>query len=71
MVNASGEPIPATYRISESTGLPRHAHLAIDRLYRRVGVITGLGMNSSESLHVVHYGIGGHYDPHVDFFSVK
>ena len=33
--------------------------------------ITGLSMEHSESLQIVSYGIGGHYEPHVDYFNMN
>lgn len=32
--------------------------------------MTTLTMDHAESLQVVNYGMGGHYDPHFDFFEV-
>lgn len=29
--------------------------------------MTGLNMKAAESLQVVNYGIGGHYEPHTDY----
>ena len=32
--------------------------------------VTGLAEEGRESLQVVAYGVGGHYEPHIDFFKV-
>ena len=39
----------------------------IERIYQRVGDVTGLSMITSEELQVSNYGMGGHYEPHFDF----
>ena len=41
-----------------------------DRVYRRIEDMTGLATKSAEDLHVLNYGVGGHYDVHVDFFDM-
>ena len=33
------------------------------------GRVVGLNGSNAESLQVVSYGIGGHYEPHVDYFN--
>ena len=45
-------------------------HAVTDRVYRRIGEMTGLAVKSAEDLHVLNYGVGGHYDIHVDFFDL-
>ncbi|KAK6626774.1 hypothetical protein RUM44_009251 [Polyplax serrata] len=57
----------AHYRISKSAWLEDHEHPHIAAVSQRVEDITGLNMATSESLQVVNYGIGGHYEPHFDF----
>ena len=39
-------------------------------LARLAGRLTGLSMEFAEALQLVSYGVGGHYEPHVDFFSI-
>lgn len=57
-------------RISKSAWLEDHEHPHIAAVSQRVEDITGLNMATSESLQVVNYGIGGHYEPHFDFARV-
>nr|XP_032515157.1 prolyl 4-hydroxylase subunit alpha-1 [Danaus plexippus plexippus] len=64
---ATGELVPAHYRISKSAWLKDEESAVVARVSRRVADITGLSMTTAEELQVVNYGIGGHYDPHFDF----
>ncbi|XP_069113849.1 prolyl 4-hydroxylase subunit alpha-1-like isoform X2 [Argopecten irradians] len=47
------------------------------KLEKRIELITGLDLadrqeiKTAETLHVVNYGIGGHYERHYDFFDVR
>ena len=63
----SGNLETASYRISKTAWLRRDEDDAIERIYQRVGDLTGLSMETSEELQVSNYGIGGHYEPHFDF----
>ena len=67
----SGELETASYRISKTAWLRRTEHENVERIYRRVGDVTGLSMTTSEELQVSNYGIGGHYEPHFDFARVS
>lgn len=68
---ATGELVPAHYRISKSAWLKDEESAVVARVSRRVADITGLSMTTAEELQVVNYGIGGHYDPHFDFARVS
>ena len=67
----SGNLETASYRISKTAWLRRDEDEAIERIYQRVGDLTGLSMETSEELQVSNYGIGGHYEPHFDFARVS
>lgn len=67
----TGELETANYRISKTAWLKRTDHDTIEKIYQRVGDVTGLNMETSEELQVSNYGIGGHYEPHFDFARVK
>lgn len=57
----------AHYRISKSSWLEDEEHPHVAAISRRVEDLTGLTTKTAESLQVVNYGIGGHYEPHFDF----
>ncbi|XP_039282538.1 prolyl 4-hydroxylase subunit alpha-2-like [Nilaparvata lugens] len=59
--------IPVSHRISKSAVLLFAEHPSIERLNRRIEMMTSLTMAYSPLLHVVNYGIGGYYKPHWDF----
>ncbi|XP_065583051.1 prolyl 4-hydroxylase subunit alpha-1-like isoform X2 [Artemia franciscana] len=64
--HATGNLVPASYRISKSAWLKSEEDQHVFKVARRVGDITGLDMDTAEELQVVNYGIGGHYEPHFD-----
>lgn len=37
---------------------------------KRIEHMTGLSTIFSEDFHILNYGVGGHYDIHVDFFDL-
>merc|ERR1712029_964050 len=63
----TGELETANYRISKTAWLRREEDFRIEQIYQRVGDTTGLNMETSEELQVANYGMGGHYEPHLDF----
>lgn len=65
----TGELEPAHYRVSKSAWIQDVEHKCVRDVGQRVNDMTGLDMKSAEHLQVVNYGIGGHYEPHFDFFS--
>ncbi|XP_046438574.1 prolyl 4-hydroxylase subunit alpha-2-like isoform X3 [Daphnia pulex] len=58
-------------RTSKTAWLPEGLHPLLNRLSRRIGLITGLKTDpirdEAELLQVANYGIGGHYSPHHDY----
>nr|CDJ84261.1 Oxoglutarate iron-dependent oxygenase domain containing protein [Haemonchus contortus] len=62
----SGEPLSAPYRISKSAWLGRWEHEVLDRLNKRIDMMTNLDMETAEVLQAQNYGIGGYYAPHYD-----
>ncbi|KAM7361943.1 prolyl 4-hydroxylase subunit alpha-1-like [Cochliomyia hominivorax] len=59
------------YRISKNAWLPYGEHPYMEQMLRDIHFITGLDMTYSEELQVANYGLGGHYEPHFDFFMDK
>ncbi|KAH7947574.1 hypothetical protein HPB52_013579 [Rhipicephalus sanguineus] len=41
----------------------------LQRLSRRIAVVTGLSLESAEPYQVANYGLGGHYTPHQDGYK--
>lgn len=60
---------PAHYRVSKSAWLEDEEHTYVRNVGQRITDMTGLSLESAEKLQVVNYGIGGHYEPHIDFFT--
>ncbi|XP_077358833.1 prolyl 4-hydroxylase subunit alpha-1-like [Festucalex cinctus] len=54
-------------RISQNAWLRNNQHPVVSKLIRRVGYVTGLEMATAESMQVANYGVGGVYEPHIDF----
>jgi len=71
VIASSTVTIPANYRISKSASLSNRDHQVVDRISRRISDVTGLDLTTAEELQVVNYGIGGHYEPHLDFVTQK
>ncbi|KAK6051676.1 oxidoreductase, 2OG-Fe(II) oxygenase family protein [Cooperia oncophora] len=63
---ATGNLITATYRISKSAWLKGWEDEVVDRVNKRLDMMTNLEMETAEELQIANYGIGGHYDPHFD-----
>ncbi|XP_031563908.1 prolyl 4-hydroxylase subunit alpha-1-like [Actinia tenebrosa] len=56
----------ADYRISKNAWLRDQDSELVQKIDQRIGVLTGLNMNTAEHLQVNNYGLGGQYEPHVD-----
>ncbi|CAC5425469.1 P4HA [Mytilus coruscus] len=64
---ATGKLVHAKYRITKTAWLEDRDHFVVRRVQNRIKAVTGLDLDSADSLQVANYGIGGHYDPHYDF----
>ncbi|RDD40076.1 Prolyl 4-hydroxylase subunit alpha-2 [Trichoplax sp. H2] len=58
-----------TYRISKTAWLDKEDHPAVKRITTLIGDIIGLTSETAEPLQIANYGIGGHYEPHLDFIE--
>uniref|UniRef100_A0A914RW89 procollagen-proline 4-dioxygenase n=1 Tax=Parascaris equorum TaxID=6256 RepID=A0A914RW89_PAREQ len=67
MIQQIATPKTAAYRISKSAWLKGSDHELVDRINRRIELMTNLIQETSEELQIANYGVGGHYDPHFDF----
>lgn len=65
--SVTGQLETASYRISKSAWLKGTDAEVVDRVNRRMDLMTNLEMETAEELQIANYGIGGHYDPHYDF----
>ncbi|XP_075161943.1 uncharacterized protein LOC142234657 [Haematobia irritans] len=65
----AGSGLVRNYRISKQAWLQYSDHRYMEKLLRDLQYATGLQTSSSEALQVANYGIGGHYEPHLDHFS--
>ncbi|XP_067586203.1 prolyl 4-hydroxylase subunit alpha-1-like [Pseudorca crassidens] len=55
-------------RVSQSVFLTEEEDPVIGQVNRRIQLITGLSDETAEFFQVADYGIGGYYDPHMDYF---
>ncbi|XP_034486534.1 prolyl 4-hydroxylase subunit alpha-2 [Drosophila innubila] len=63
------DPTSANFRTSKGTSFHYGKHPAMQRLRQHMSTISELNMNSAELLQIANYGIGGHYEPHMDSFD--
>uniref|UniRef100_A0A8C9VNM1 procollagen-proline 4-dioxygenase n=1 Tax=Scleropages formosus TaxID=113540 RepID=A0A8C9VNM1_SCLFO len=63
----SGVLTVANYRVSKSAWLGDEVDPIIARVSQRIEDVTGLSLETAESLQVANYGVGGQYEPHFDF----
>lgn len=65
---SGGQRMKSAFRVSKNAWLAYNTHPTMGRMLRDLADATGLDMTYCEQLQVANYGVGGHYEPHWDFF---
>lgn len=65
-MDSDGNTEYTNYRIAKTAWLKDEDHEVIQKISNRIGDMTGLSMETAEQLQIGNYGIGGHYEPHID-----
>ena len=60
----------AYYRTSKTAWFKYDQHKYTQQWLQHVKHVTGLNVDQAEDLQIANYGLGGHYEPHFDFFTV-
>jgi len=58
-------------RSSEGTFFQRGENTLVASIEKRLSALTGMPIENGEGLQILHYGVGGEYQPHFDFFEPK
>lgn len=67
----SGGSYQSNVRRSEGCHFERGENAVVQRIEERIRAMTGIPVDHGEPLQMLHYGIGGEYLPHQDFFEPK
>ena len=65
----SGGSYQSNVRKSEGCHFNRGENAIVQRLEQRISVLTGIAVDCGEPLQMLHYGVGGEYLAHQDFFD--
>ncbi|XP_055381413.1 prolyl 4-hydroxylase subunit alpha-1-like [Condylostylus longicornis] len=65
----AGKAIISHIRTGKYSWLAKHMHPVLNVLNQRIEDMTDMSMETSETLQVMNYGIGGHYDVHPDYLD--
>ncbi|XP_037812165.1 prolyl 4-hydroxylase subunit alpha-1-like [Lucilia sericata] len=57
------------YRTSKTAWFKYNYHKYTTQWLQHVNHLTGLNTDNAEDLQIANYGLGGHYEPHFDFFT--
>lgn len=61
----------AQYRTSKTAWFRYSYHKYAAQWLQHVQDLTGLNTDNAEDLQIANYGLGGHFEPHFDFFTVN
>lgn len=67
----TGEQEVIEQRTSQSAYFQRAEDPLVDRLERRIALLTSLPVEHGEGIQVLHYQQGGEYRPHFDYFPLQ
>ena len=65
----SGGSYQSNVRKSEGCHFNRGENAIVQRVEQRISVLTGIAVDCGEPLQMLHYGVGGEYLAHQDFFD--
>ena len=68
---ASGGLQVSHVRTSAGTHFDRGENAVVQRLEQRIAALTGVPVEHGEPLQILHYQVGGEYQPHHDFFDPR
>lgn len=68
IVAESGKVEDSKVRTSSGAWIQRAQDPVVAGIERRISAWTGAPVENAEPMHVLHYGVGEEYQPHVDFF---
>eukprot|EP00884_Botryococcus_braunii_P010480 jgi/Botrbrau1/19433/Bobra.0338s0056.1 len=69
--NETGKSVDSKVRTSTGTFFARQEDAVIERIEKRISLVTHLPEDHGEGLQVLHYQAGQQYEPHHDFFHDK
>lgn len=65
----SGDSYESSVRKSEGSHFERGENALVERIEARLAALLNLPVNRGEPLQILHYGVGGEYQAHQDFFE--
>lgn len=69
--NETGKSVDSKVRTSTGTFFSRREDAVIERIEKRISLVTHLPEDHGEGLQILHYQNGQQYEPHHDFFHDK
>jgi prolyl 4-hydroxylase len=69
--NDTGKSVDSTVRTSTGTFFTRRQDEVIERIEKRISLVSHIPEENGEGLQILHYTNGQKYEPHHDFFHDK